>query len=75
MASVINGTTAATLATSQPRKTAQRATIEEVKDEDNMKAKNKKTLPANGWYTLMTESEYIKDILHSERGENLPLKS
>ena len=39
-----------------------------------MKAKNKKTLPANGWYTLMTESEYIEDILRSERGENLPSK-
>jgi len=48
--------------------------FEEVKDEDNMKAKNKKTLLANGWYTLMTESEYIEDILHSERGENLPSK-
>jgi len=63
-----------TLAMSQPRKTAQRATIEEVEDEDNMKAKNKKTLPANGRYTLMTESEYIEDILCSERGENLPSK-
>src|SRR6266540_7055607 len=40
-----------------------------------MKAKNKKTLLANGQYTLMTESEYIEDILHSERGENLPSKS
>jgi len=40
-----------------------------------MKVKNKKTLPANGQYTLMTESEYIEDILHSERGKNLPSKS
>ena len=40
-----------------------------------MKAKNKKTSPANGRYTLMTESEYIEDILRSERGENLPSKS
>jgi len=74
VASVINGTTAVTLATSQPQKTAQRATIEEVEDEDNMKAKNKETLPANGRYTLMTESEYIEDILRSERGEKLPSK-
>ena len=71
MAASANGrTTAATVATSQPVKVTRKASIEEVEDKDNVKAKSKGTLPANGRYTLMTESEYREDLTHSGKGEN-----
>jgi len=51
-------------------KVTRKASIEEVEDEDNVKAKSKETLPANGRYTLMTESEYREDLTYSGKGEN-----
>jgi len=47
-----------------------KTSIEEVEDEDDANMKKRKTLPANGRYTLMTESEYMEDMNHSEKGEN-----
>ena len=49
--------------------------MEEVEDEDNIKARSKKTLPATGQYTLMTESEYMEDISRSEKGENTTVEA
>jgi len=43
--------------------------IEETEDEEALKAKKKPTLPTNGWYMVMSESEAIN---HSERGEVEP---
>jgi len=61
---------AATVTTSQPVKVTCKESIEEVEDNDNIKAKSKGTLSANGRYTLMTESEYREDSTHSGKGEN-----
>jgi len=66
---------AATVATSQPVKVTRKVSIEEVEDEDNIKAKSKGTLPANGWYTLITESEYREDLTCSGKGENCTAKA
>src|SRR6266704_1977896 len=67
-------TTAATVATSQPGKLTHRVSIEEVEDEEDVKFRSKETLLANGWYTLMTESEYREEMIHSEKGENDAMK-
>jgi len=41
------GRTAATIATSEPAKHTRKVSIEEVEDEDNIKMRNRKTLPAS----------------------------
>jgi len=37
--------------------------------------RNRKTLLATGRYTLITKSEYVEDMIHSERGENATTKA
>ena len=73
--SAIGRTTAATVAMSEPVKHTSKASIEGVEDEDDVRITNRKTLPASSWYTLMTESEYIEDMIRSEEGENATTKA
>src|SRR6266581_9184490 len=66
--------TAATVAMSQPGELTCRASIEGVEDEEDVKFRSKATLPANGRYTLMTESEYREEMICSEKGKNDAMK-
>ena len=68
-------TAIATVATSSRRETSKArsrgdkhyaASIEEVEDEEALKAKKKPTLPTNGRHMMMNESEVVN---HSEKGE------
>ena len=68
--STIGEMTAETIAISQLTRHTHKASIEKVEDEDDAKIRTKKTLPANGQYMLMTESEYMEDMNCSEREEN-----
>ncbi len=76
-------TAIATVATSSRRETSEArsrgdkhyaASVEEVEDEEALKAKKKPTLPTNGRHTMMNESEVVN---HSEKGEvgpNRPIR-
>ena len=74
-ASAIGRTTAATVATSELVEHTHKVSIEEIEDENDIKMKNRKTLLANGRYTLMTESKYMEDMTCSEGGENATTKA
>ena len=45
------------------------ASVEETEDEEALEARKKPTLPTNGRYTIMSESEAVN---HSEKGEVEP---